>query len=113
MGFVVLVAALVPLLKGTLLKEGTAEELAASSTANDLAGEGVGELGTSSTADDSARWPAELGTSSTGEAFAGEGVAVYRHSALAQLSRFKGISETYHCDCDWSLGHRHGYLRRA
>lgn len=74
---VMLVTAFVPLLKGALLKEGSAEELAGSSAADDSAREGVVELDASSTADDSARGVAELGASSAGEAFAGEGFAVY------------------------------------
>lgn len=71
-GGVVLVAALVPLLKGALLKEGSADALAASSTADDSAGEeGF-----------------ELGASSTDEAFAGEGFTVCL--ALANVSRCNG-----------------------
>lgn len=74
--------ALVPLLKGTLLKEGTAEELAASSTADDLTTAAVVELDSSPTGDD-------FGSSPTDEALAGGGFAVYVHFASASISHFK------------------------
>lgn len=112
-GCVRLVTALVPLLKGTLLKEGSGEELAASSIADDLVTEGVVDLGTSSTADDSARRLAELGPSSTDEAFAGGGFAVCVNSALAEEFAIQWKSKSYNCDCHRSLGYRHGHWRRA
>lgn len=75
------VTALVPLLKGTLLKEGAAEELAASWTADDLTTAGVVEFGSSLTGDDlgTSSTGNDLGASSNGEAFAGGGFAVYVH----------------------------------
>lgn len=94
MGGVRLVAALVvPLLKGTLLKEGSAEEeLAAfSTTDDDLVKEGAVERGFgSSTTDDSASGTAELGgASSAEEGCAGGAIAVYGHVALALIWRMK------------------------
>lgn len=89
-----LVAALVPLLKGALLKEGSADELAASSTADDSAGEGA----------------FELGASPMDEAFAGGGFAVCL--ALADVA-MQSKSKSYHGDGYGSLGNRDGYLRRA
>lgn len=67
-GGVRLVTALVPLLKGTLLKEGTADELAASSTLDDLTTAGVVGLGSSLTGD-------EFGTFSPADDFAASSIA--------------------------------------
>ena len=94
-GVLLVAAALVPLLNGTLLKEGSADELAASSTADEWATDGA----------------VELGLSSAGELFATEGLAVYTMRKL--IFRSSTRSGTYDGDGHWSLSYCHSDRRRT